>query len=238
VTESGLLSDDGFAEVARRYVAFCHIESKVAGSKNQDLRTQKKLMGLPSLAFLDADGVVLVTVPFDERTVAGVLQYGRRAEEYVRLRTAVAAGDADARAPFLRLQLEEGHLELAAAIATRERIGTIADADLRAAIDAMLVDLRIGTELRAVGQKERYTLGKRFYAILQAGPQPSVRVSRGFHYAMLEWAERERDVVAFGAALADFTRVLAITDPGKPWVEPMLERYRATLAGLEKDRDE
>lgn len=237
MTESGLLSDDEFAEVARRYVAFCHIDSKVAGNKHPELRTQKKLMGLPSLAFLDAVGTVLVTVPYEQRTVAGVLQCGRRAEEYVRLRAAVAAGDAQSGAPFLRMQLEEGHLELAAAIACRERIGTIADAELRAEIDAMLVDLCIGTELRAVGQKDRHTLGKRFYERLLAGPQPSVRVSRGYHYAMLEWAERERDVVAFGAALADFTRVLAITDPGKPWVAPMLARYRATLAGMEKDRD-
>ena len=56
MTESGLLSDDEFAEVARRYVAFCHIDSKVAGNKHPELRTQKKLMGLPSLAFLDAEG--------------------------------------------------------------------------------------------------------------------------------------------------------------------------------------
>ena len=211
---------------------FCHIDAKVAGWKNPDLRNEKKLTGLPSLAFLDADGNVLVTVPFDERTVAGVLQHGRRAEEYVRLRAAVAAGETKAGAPFLLLQLEEGQLELGAATAFRERLSAIADAALREDIDARLVDLRIATELRAVGQAERHTLGKAFYAQLKNGPKPSLRVSRGFHYAMLEWAEREGDAVAFCGALDDMARVLAITDPGKPWVEPLLERYRATLAGL------
>lgn len=177
---------------------------------------------------------MLVKVPYDERTVEGVLQQGARAERYVALRAAVAAGDATAGAPFLLLQLEEGQLELAAATARRAQLGAIADAELREAIDTRLVDLCIGTDLRTVGQAERHTLGKRFFAMLQAGPKPSLRVSRGFHYAMLEWAEREHDAIAFGAALDDMTRVLAITDPGKPWVEPLLARYWEILAGLRR----
>jgi hypothetical protein len=165
--------------------------------------------------------------------VAGLSESGRRAERYVALRAAVAAGRSEAGPPFLLLQLEEAQLELAAATAARERLGTIADEALRTEIDARLVDLRISTQLRAVGQADRHTLGKQFFAVLRHGPRPSVRVSRGFHYAMLEWAERERDAVAFRAALADMERVLAITDPGKPWVEPLLARYLATLAGLQ-----
>ncbi len=198
------------------------------------MREQKGLRGLPSLAFLDAEGSVLVTVPADERTVAGLLRCGRRAEQYVALRDAVAKGDADATAPFLLLQLEEAQLDLPSATKRREQLGTIADAALRLAIDSRLVDLGIATELRAVAQDERHTLGKRFYAILCSGPKPSVRVSRGFHFAMLEWAERERDAVVFRAALDDLTTVVTITDGGKPWVEPLLARYRATLARLEQ----
>lgn len=234
MAESGLLSDEGFVAVARRYVAFCAIDSKAAGWKYGDLREQKHLLGLQSLAFFDAEGALLVQVPFDQRTVAGLLAVGARAERYVELRAAVAAGKAEAGAPFLLLQLEEGQVDLAAATATRERLGAIADADLRSAIDARLVDLRIATELRAVGQQQRHTLGPRFYALLKDGPRPSLAVSRGFHYAMLEWAEREHDALAFRAALDDMARVLAITDAGKPWVEPLLARYREILAGLER----
>ena len=175
---------------------------------------------------------MLVTVPYDQHTVEELLQQGQRAERYVALRAAVAAGEAKAGAPFLLLQLEEGQLELEVATATRAKLPAVDDVVLRDDIDARLVDLRISTELRAVGQAERHTLGKQFYAMLQNGPKPSLRVSRGFHYAMLEWAEQQRDAVAFGAALDDMTRVLSITDPGKPWVEPLLARFRATLAEL------
>lgn len=192
------------------------------------------MIGLPSLAFLDAEGNVLVVVPFDARTVQGVLQAGKRAEQYVALRAALAAGDDKAKAPFLRLQLEERQLELAAAVAAREGLPTNEDAALLAAIDTLIVDLRIATELRAVGQEERHTLGKRFYAQLRNGPKPSVRASRGFHYAMLEWAERERDATAFREALDDFTRVLAIADPESAWVAPMLDRYQAKLRELQR----
>lgn len=191
-------------------------------------------MGLPSLAFLDAEGNVLVVVPFDARTVQGVLQAGRRAERYVALRAALAAGDDKAKAPFLRLQLEEHQLELAAAVAARAGLAPTEDAALLAAIDTLIVDLRIATELRAVGQEERHTLGKRFYAQLRNGPKPSVHASRGFHYAMLEWAEREHDATAFRDALDDFTRVLAITDPESAWVAPMLDRYQAKLRELQR----
>ena len=188
---------------------------------------------MPSLAFLDAEGDVLVVVPFDARTVHGVLQAGRRAERYVALRAAVAAGDAKAKAPFLCMQLEEHQLELPAAVAARAKLAPDEDAKVLAAIDTMIVDLRIATELRAVGQRDRHTLGKQFYEQLRHGPKPSVHASRGFHYAMLEWAERERDTAVFRAALDDFTRVLAITDPDSAWVAPMLDGYRATLKTLE-----
>lgn len=185
------------------------------------------------MAFFDAEGNVLVTVPFDQHTVPGVLQQGVRAEQYVALRAAVAAGDEKAGAPFLLMQLEETQLDLATATATRSKLGAVADVALREAIDARLVDLRISTELRSVGQAERHTLGKQFFATLQNGPKPSLHVSRGFHYAMLEWAEREHDAVAFCAALDDMTRMLAITDPGKQWVEPLLAGYRKKLAQLQ-----
>lgn len=206
----------------------------MAGWKHADLRERKQLVGLPSLAFLDAEGEVLVKVPFDAFTIDGLRGAGRRAERYVALRAAAAAGKVEAEAPLLLLRLEEGQLELPAALAARERLGAIADAELAAAIEARLVDLRIGTALRAAGQAQRYRLGPQFFAMLRDGPKPSVHASRGFHYAMLEWAERERDAAAFRIALDDLSRVLAITDAGKPWVEPLLARCRDTLMQFEK----
>ncbi|MBK8098705.1 MAG: hypothetical protein IPK26_16455 [Planctomycetes bacterium] len=207
------------------------------GRKHGELRAQKQLPGLPSLAFLDAEGQVLVKVPFDQFTIEGLDASSRRAQRYVDLRADVAAGKADPAAPLLLLRLEEGQLELPAAQAERERIGVIANKELQTAIDTRLVDLRIATALRAAGQAERHRLGPEFFAMLRDGPKPSAHASRGFHYAMLEWAELQGDAAAFRMALDDLTRVLTITDAGKAWVEPLLQRYQKTLTRLEGTRD-
>lgn len=193
-------------------------------------------MGLPSLALFDAEGTLLVTVPYQVRSVEGLLAIGARAEQFVKMRTAVADGDPASRAPFLLMQLEEGQLELAAAKSLRQQVPGSTNEKVRAAIDERLVDLDVATALRASGQAGRAALGPRFLEMLRKGPKPSVHVSRGFHYAMLEWAERERDAAAFREALSDMTRVLAITDPGKPWVEPLLVGYRQKLTELERAR--
>ena len=48
--------------IAEDFVLFCSIDSKAKSWKNGDLRQQKKLTGLPSLAFLDAEGAVLIKI--------------------------------------------------------------------------------------------------------------------------------------------------------------------------------
>ncbi len=191
-------------------------------------------MGLPSLAFLDADGEVLVQVPAQDRTVESIRRTLARSETWVRLRRAAAEGDAEAAGRFLLMQLEEHRLEFAAATKQRAALDPSLDRALLAALDVRLFDLEISAAVRAVGQAERHTLGPRFFAMLRDGPRPSPHVTRGFWFAILEWAERERDPKAFAAGLEGMREALAITDPGATWIPGLLGRYEKTLVELRK----
>lgn len=215
---------------------FCYIESELATPP--ELRKRKGLTGLPSVAFLDAGGDVLVTVPFDRRTMDGLRAHGARAGRYVELRTAAAAGDLRAGAEFLRMQLEERQLSLAQATARQAALGEIGDTELAETIGARIVDLEIEAALRAqsTAKKPRAALGPEFLEIHRNGPHPSVHVSRGFWFAILEWAEQERDVEAFEAALEGMRRALRTTDPDAAWVPRLLGDYEQKLRALRRSR--
>lgn len=197
------------------------------------------------MAFLDATGAVLIQVKYDARTVAGFRAAGARARRYVRDRALAARGDKLAAARFLGTQLDERQVDLAAARARRAKLVAnsapkdgdgVVDAVQLASLDQKILDLSVSTDMRRVGQRQRHTLGPEFFAMLRKGPRPSLHVSRGFYFAMLEHAERVRDVAGFREALAAMRRGLAATDPGKPWVPNLLARYEEKLEDLARDR--
>jgi hypothetical protein len=209
---------------------FCNI---AVPGRADPLREARQLSGYPSVAWLDGAGDVVMPVPYQDRTVAGFRRSLARAQEYVRLRAASADGDTEATVRFLHMQLQEHQVDHATALRRRAALETD-DAELLAAIDQLLVDLGIGEEIRAAGQQGRHRLGPRFLAMLEDGPRPSPQVSRGFWYAILEWAERERDAAAFRRGLDAFRTALRTTDPDAPWVGPLLARYEAQLRELER----
>lgn len=215
-------------------VLFCSIDSTAPDWKHGRLRQEKGLLGLPSIAFLDADGEVLVQVPARERTVEGFLRTLRRSEDYVRLRKAATEGDPDAAARFLLMQLEEHRLKHPEAQTRRTALDPKLEPELLAAIDLRLLDLEVSAAVQKAGQAGRSALGPRFLAMLREGPRPSPHVTRGFWFAILEWAERERDVEAFAEGLAGMRRALEVTDRDETWVPGLLGRYETTLAELKK----
>ncbi|MHC4078642.1 MAG: hypothetical protein ACYST0_09425, partial [Planctomycetota bacterium] len=152
---------------------FCHIDSKVKGRPHATLRKDKGLMGLPSIAFLDATGQVLIQVPYDARTVDGFRRTGARAQEYVALRKAAAAGDEQATTRFLIMQLEERQVLLVAARTRDAKLKKVTPKQ-RKHLDELLLNLEISTVARAAGRdrKKRRATGKRFLKMLKDGPRP------------------------------------------------------------------
>ncbi len=216
---------------------FCHIDSKVKGRPHATLRKDKGLLGLPSLAFLDANGQVLLQVPPDARTVEGLRRTGARAQEYVGLRKAAAAGDDKATTEFLIMQLEERQVLLTDARARDAKLKKVTPQQ-RKHLDELLLNLQISTVARAAGgdRKKRRATGKRFLKMLKDGPRPNAHVGRGFWFFILEHAEAEKDIASFRLALNGMREALAVTDPGKPWVKNLLKRYEEILSRLEAER--
>ncbi len=197
------------------------------------LREAKKLQGIPSTAFLDPDGVVLIKVRYDRRrSVAGIAKAGERAKRYIELRTKSVSDD-KARIAFFIMQLEERQLDLKTATKTYAALKDL-PGEQRELLDTHLLDLRISTELRANGQAGRKTLGEAYWNMWRKGPRPSVKVSRGYWYAILEWAKHERDLEVFEQAIEAFGAQLEITDKGEAWVAPLLARYKKQLAELRR----
>ncbi len=213
---------------------YCHILSEAKAARDQGLRKEKGLTGLPGLVFLDADGDVLVRVPYDKVSVKGISATGDRALRYIDLRARAARGEDDARAAFLQMQLEERQIDLKPATAEFAEIEVMSDAQ-RAVLEELLLSLRISTELRAAGQKGRRKLGPKYWAMWRDGPRPGASVSRGYWYAILEWAEHDRKLDVFAAAIAEFEAVLKVSDPGATWVRPLLDRYEKRLAELRRE---
>lgn len=216
---------------------FCHIDSKVKGRPHATLRKDKGLLGLPSLAFLDAEGQVLIRVPPDARSVEGFWRTGARARKYVALRKAAAAGDDKATTEFLIMQLEERQVLLTDGRARDAKLEKVTPSQ-RKHLDALLLNLEISTAARAAGRdpEKRRATGKRFLKMLKDGPRPNAHVSRGFWFFILEHAEAEKDIQSFELALNGMRKALAVTDPGKPWVKNLLKRYEKILSRLKADR--
>lgn len=233
MVEGGPLSSPEFKQLAENFVLFCFIAHGPRDPEKPDLARRKQLIGYPSLAYLDSQGTVLVKVPFDRRSVKGIAATGDRAHAYLRLRAAAAKGDLAAKARLLRMQIEERQVDHAAAAEIRQQLGEIADTKLRATLDRLILDLEVSALLRTHGQKGRHKLGPEFLTMLRDGPRPSPRVSRGFWFAILEWAERKGDAKAFAEGLAGFRAALEITDPDAAWKAKLLRGYAARLEVLQ-----
>ncbi len=213
---------------------YCHIHSDAEGARDQELREKRKRLSLPGLVFLDVDGEVLVQVPHGRSSVGGISATGRRAERYLELR-AKAAENQEARAAFLQMQLEERQLDYAAATKAYASIDSMTSVQ-RARLDELLLYLKISTEVNAKGQRGRWELGKRYWRMWQSESRPGVHVSRGYWWAILDWAERERDLESYAQAIEAFRSVLEQTDKGKAWVAPLIARCEKRLVELRRQK--
>jgi hypothetical protein len=213
-------------------VLFCHVASDVPDRPYPKLRTDKGLMGQPSVAFLDAAGDVVVAVP-GPHSLERFQRYAERARELAELRRKAAAGDARAQAALLIAQLEERQLDTATAEARRKALADETDAE-RARLDELLFDRRLADRVRTAGtdRDARRRLGREFQALLEAGRRPSPHVTRGFWFVILEHAEASADARVYADALDGLRRNLAATDPGAPWADKLLDGYATTLARL------
>ncbi|HEX5052063.1 MAG TPA: hypothetical protein VFZ65_09845 [Planctomycetota bacterium] len=212
---------------------FCHPESDATAAKHKGLGKQLGVVGLPGIAFLTATGEVVVQIPASEHSVAQFERYAARAHQLLAWRAAAAGGDGRAAAALLIAQLEERQLDRAAAEVLRRALHD-ETGDEKARLDELLLDLRIGEELRAAGSDRavRRALGARYLGMLRHGPVPSPDVSRGFWYVILEHCEAAGDADGFAAGLEGMRVNVARTSNGAEWGRQLLSDCEAKLAKL------
>jgi hypothetical protein len=99
------LSDDAFPALAKNFVLFVHITSRVPGDKHQDLMKEKGGTAFPYVAVLDAEGEV-VARHRGKRTASGLREFGDKALAFVEAKKKAAAGDKRAKVQLAILRLD------------------------------------------------------------------------------------------------------------------------------------
>tara|TARA_R110002072_G_scaffold273219_2_gene433701 strand:- start:15118 stop:15834 length:717 start_codon:yes stop_codon:yes gene_type:complete len=234
LTEAGPLSTPEFATFAADFVLFCHPESTATQAKDVGLAKRLGVTGLPDIAVFTADGTLIVKVPPSVHSVAQFTRYAARARQLLAWRVAANEGDARAAAALLIAQLEERQLDRSSAESRRKQLKNELEPE-RKRIDALLLDLRIGEQIRAVHRdlNGRRALGGKFLRMLAADQLPSPAVSRGFWFVIMEHCEAKADVDGFVIGLNGLRRNVALTANGAPWGAKLIADYEQKLARLQ-----
>ena len=216
---------------------FCHPESQAKDAKDVGLAKHLGTMGLPDIVFFTAEGSLIVKVPASVHSVAQFQQYAARAQQMLAWRVAADDGDARAVVALLIAQLEERQVDRAAAEARRRLLKDERE-DERKRLDELLLDLRIGEQIRAVHNDllARRVLGAKYLTMLADGEKPSPLVSRGFWFVILEHCEAEADLVGFAIALDGLRGNVALTANGQAWGAKLIADYEQKLVRLRADK--
>ena len=187
--ESGMLSSPEFQALAKSVVLFVHVTSHVEGEHYPHLLREKGFVSFPSLAFMDADGRVMVRAP--QRDVASLAAVRARLGELADLRDLAAEGDEQA---SRRLFLCEIELDLLTAEQIHERRKKFElDEEEAERVEQALVDL----EVRAMRSKGRQlgsdAAGKRLAEMARQGRAPSTDSAQFFWQMTLNWCAKIGD---------------------------------------------
>ena len=168
-------------------------QEALPGDKYARLLSEKGFNSFPTLAWMDADGNVLMKQ--GERKVASFAETHAKAKRFAEV---VAKGDKatpDERKEVFLSQLKEGLLVKAEDIQARAAKLTLGDAD-KAYVAGKLVDLEVAAITKkgrdAGPEKSADIIGQGFAALLAAGKTPSDDV-RGFWEAVLGHAAKQKD---------------------------------------------
>jgi hypothetical protein len=113
--ERRVLSKDQFPTFASKVVPFLHLTTRIPGRKNDDLFHQKnRFGGFPTLAFMDEEGEIILTLHPSQRSLEGFEEAFAKASRYVDLRRN-AGKDPKASKDFLFLRMEMKELSFSEA---------------------------------------------------------------------------------------------------------------------------
>lgn len=229
--ESGTFSEPAFVEFAKSVVPLCNITSHVEGDKDQGLLREVGGHAFPHLAFLDADGEVLATVPSTEkdRSVARLVELKQKAELARALETRYRAGEKGVAQELLMARYSLHGIKLAYA---KELASVItADAKKRAEIDHVLIQIEVQELSDSVHLAvDAPVVGRHFVEMWQQGRIPTGVPARNFFSMIIEAKEADQDAEGFARALDAYREIVKGIDRAGV----VVKGYETRLKALEK----
>ena len=231
--EKGALSEPDFQVFAKDVVLFCHITSQVPGEPYPDLFQQKGGKGFPHLAFLDAEGEVLLAHS-GARTVEKFRRTAEKVQAYRALQRKAAGGDKAAGFDLLvaglemgRVTFEEGQKEVAASgDLTPERKAALVPALAAAEVRSVVATLDSKDEAACLAA------GKHFLDMKLAGRIPTGEVdSQPFWVRMMNYAAHEKNPALFEEGLVALKTLLGDNPQAKAFFVKRQAQLDALKAG-------
>jgi len=230
--EDRLFTTKEFENLVRPVVLFCHVNSKVAGDRDQNLMQRFGGQGFPFVVALDETGLPIAhfqeSLSFEgfkkflQGQVAGYASLRIKAER--------KRGDKDAQAEFLIRRIRLGHLspgQIQLALDTADYLS----AAQRKFIEQGLAGLEIREILARIDDKDPASFNRaaeRFVAMKKSGRIPSGSQAPIFWQVILGYADITEDPVLFEEALQTLAKL-----PGQKRTEQWMRRMQLRLRALQ-----
>lgn len=228
--EQGPFSDAlAMQALAREFVLFCHVTSRVDDEPYPDLWHAKGGVAFPYLVFLDAAGEVLAEHQGDH-SVADLRATGQRVNRWRELQRKLADGDPALLAESFVLEVELGRIAYPEAVARRPLLQL--SPDLEGRLERALLDQEVMALHASLSSEPEQAVStyRRLWQLLDAGKIPTqILAQRVLFTDLFADAEQRLDPAAFERVLRAMEQALA----ERPEYAPILDRYRRQLRDLQ-----
>ncbi|MHC4514972.1 MAG: hypothetical protein ACYS5W_14855 [Planctomycetota bacterium] len=233
-----MFSTTEFSDWSKQHVMFLHVTTRLEDRKHDGLLKEKGFRGFPSLAFMDASGIVTARHA-GQRDLEGLSKTAEKADAYLALRKKAESGDEVAGQHLFVQSLGLGHYDFARGSLRMAALRDKLPATLRADAEQKLIDLQY-QELTAQLRKQLEQLGQQEYRrrweqlgveFFQANRLPSGYYARGVATSVMNYAERKKDATLFAKALEVYKQRVG----DQKVYTRVIERYEERLQKLRED---
>ena len=198
--ECGPFAEPGFKTFGAKVVPFCHITTRVAADKHQELHRKMGFSTWPRIVFLDAKGEIKYYV--DSDNVADFEKGLAELERVRALEKQVAGGDRKAALPLLQKQLELYYISYPDAKKALRKLPRLSGAQ-KAEIAPLLLEAEVLHLARQTGPKlkDRAKTGKKFLAMKKQGHIPARKGMEPFWRHILAYAQQFKKPELYEEAL-------------------------------------
>jgi hypothetical protein len=208
-------------------VLFCHITSRVATDKHQELLKEKGGQGFPYLVFMDSDGNVLAKHS-GARSIKGFEATGGKAVAYMEVKKKAEGGDKAAQIDLVLAEMDLGKTTLEEGQKKLKELGELSK-EQQAKLDGIATNatvMEIVKPLRRNDKQGMIDAGKKFFDMKKEGKIPSGdQEFQMFWILMMDYAESVKDAKTFEEGFTSLKTKFGDTI-NKQWAQQNEERLK------------